>query len=72
MIDLCTWSTSNGRKVAIAQRGMGLGYRVHPIAITKGEQSSPTFAAISTNARTPAIVDHAAGPPTPAFEKVAR
>lgn len=33
MIDFYTWSTSNGRKVAIGLEEMGLAHRVHPIDI---------------------------------------
>lgn len=61
MIDFYTWSTSNGRKVAIALEEMGLDYRVHPIDIYKGDQFSPTFTAIAANAKIPAIVDHDSG-----------
>lgn len=61
MIDIYTWSTSNGRKVSIALEEMGLDYRVHPIDIYNGEQHSPEFAKITANAKIPAIVDHDAG-----------
>jgi len=58
MIDFYTWSTSNGRKVAIALEEMGLDYRVHPIDISRGDQFAPEFVDISPNAKIPAIVDH--------------
>ncbi|WP_299047116.1 glutathione S-transferase N-terminal domain-containing protein [uncultured Tateyamaria sp.] len=61
MIDFYTWSTSNGRKVAIGLEEMGLAYRVHPIDIYANAQFDPAFAAISANAKIPAIVDHDAG-----------
>lgn len=61
MIDLYTWNTSNGRKVAIALEEMGLDYRIHPIDIYSGEQFAPEFLAISTNGKIPAIVDQATG-----------
>lgn len=61
MIDFYTWSTSNGRKVAIALEELALAYRVHPIDITEGEQFSPSFTMISANAKIPAIIDHDAG-----------
>ena len=57
MIDFYTWSTSNGRKVAIGLEEMGLAYRVHPIDIYANAQFDPAFAAISANAKIPAIVD---------------
>lgn len=61
MIDLYTWSTSNGRKVSIALEEMGLPYAVHPIDIYRGEQFRPDFLALSPNNRIPAIVDREAG-----------
>ena len=61
MIDLYTWSTSNGRKVSIALEEMDLPYAVHPIDIYKGEQFRPDFLALSPNNRIPAIVDREAG-----------
>lgn len=61
MIDFYTWSTSNGRKVALALEEMGLAYRVHPIDIYAGAQFDPAFTAISANAKIPAIVDRDAG-----------
>jgi GST-like protein len=61
MIDLYTWSTPNGRKVSIALEELGLGYTVHTIDITKGEQHELDFIAISPNNRIPAIVDTEAG-----------
>ena len=57
MIDFYTWSTSNGRKVAIALEEMGLDYSVHPIDINRGDQFAPEFTLISPNAKIPAIVD---------------
>lgn len=61
MIDLYTWGTPNGRKVSIMLEECGLPYRVLPIDITRGEQSSAAFLAINPNAKIPAIVD-AEGP----------
>jgi GST-like protein len=61
MIDLYTWGTPNGRKVSIMLEECGLPYRVLPIDITQGEQSSAAFLAINPNAKIPAIVD-AEGP----------
>ena len=39
MIDLCTWTTPNGRKVSAMLEECGLEYSVHPINIGKREQS---------------------------------
>jgi GSH-dependent disulfide-bond oxidoreductase len=58
VIDLYTWNTPNGRKVSIALEELGLEYRVVPVNIGKGEQSSPEFLRISPNGKIPAIVDH--------------
>ena len=57
MIDLYTWTTPNGRKIAIALEELGLPYTVHPIDISKDEQFSPEFLKIAPNNRIPAIVD---------------
>ncbi len=46
MIDLYTWHTSNGRKVSIALEELELPYRVFPVDITAGEQSSRTVVLI--------------------------
>ena len=70
MIDLYTWSTPNGRKVSIMLEELGLPYKVHPVAIGKGEQFEPEFVAISPNSKIPAIVDPDGpeGKPVPVFE----
>ncbi len=57
MIDLYTWSTPNGRKVSIMLEEIGLDYEVHAIDITKDDQFTPDFLAISPNNKIPAIVD---------------
>src|SRR6188768_1332895 len=56
-IELHTWNTPNGRKIAVALEEMGLPYAVIPVNITKGEQMAPDFLAISPNNKIPAIVD---------------
>jgi GST-like protein len=61
MIDLYTWSTPNGRKVSIALEEMKLPYEVHPIDISKGEQHTAEYTAISPNQKIPAIVDRETG-----------
>jgi len=58
MIDLYTWTTPNGRKVSILLEELGIDYNVKSINITKDEQFTPEFLAISPNNRIPAIVDH--------------
>jgi GSH-dependent disulfide-bond oxidoreductase len=56
-IELHYWPTPNGRKVSIMLEECGLPYVVRPVDISKGEQFSPQFLAISPNNRMPAIVD---------------
>ncbi len=57
MIDLYTWTTSNGRKISIMLEEVGLPYTVHPINIGKDEQFAPEFVKINPNSKIPAIVD---------------
>lgn len=57
MIQLYSWSTSNGRKIHIMLEETGIPYEVHPINIMAGEQFDPAFLAISPNNKIPAIVD---------------
>jgi len=57
LIQLYSWSTSNGRKIHIMLEEIGVPYEVHPINIMKGEQFDPEFLAISPNNKIPAIVD---------------
>ena len=61
MIDLYTWTTPNGRKVSILLEELGIEYTVHPINISKDEQTAPDFLKISPNNKIPAIVDHETG-----------
>src|ERR1700745_3068644 len=56
-IEFHSWNTPNGRKISVALEEMGVPYRVIPVNITKGEQMSPSFLAISPNNKIPAIVD---------------
>ncbi len=57
MIQLYSWATPNGHKVQIMLEECGLGYKLVPVDITKGDQFSPEFQEISPNGRIPAIVD---------------
>ena len=57
MIELYTWTTPNGRKVSIMLEELKLPYRVHAINIGQGDQFKPGYAALSPNAKIPAIVD---------------
>jgi GSH-dependent disulfide-bond oxidoreductase len=56
-IELYYWPTPNGWKISIMLEECGLPYTVHPVDISKGEQFTPHFLAISPNNRIPAIVD---------------
>jgi len=56
-IQFFAFDTPNGRKISVALEEMGLPYKVKSINITKDEQFSPEFLAISPNNKIPAIVD---------------
>jgi GST-like protein len=56
-IELYTWPTPNGQKVAIMLDECGLPYRVIPVNIARGDQFKRAFLKISPNNRIPAIVD---------------
>src|SRR5690242_14448400 len=69
MIDFYYWPTPNGCKVSIMLEETGLGYRMIPVNIGKGDQFKPEFLAISPNNRMPAIVDQGVRDgPLPIFE----
>ncbi len=69
-IELYYWPTPNGWKISIMLEECGLPYVVRPLDISKGEQFTPDFLAISPNNRMPAIVDPAGpgGRPISVFE----
>ena len=56
-IELYYWPTPNGWKISIMLEECGLPYVIRPVDISKGEQFTPQFLAISPNNRMPAIVD---------------
>ncbi len=57
-IDLYYTGTPNGRKITIMLEELGtVPYVVHPINISRGDQFTPEFLAISPNNKIPAIVD---------------
>ncbi len=58
MIEFHTFPTPNTWKVGIMLEECELPYEVHLVDITKGEQFTPEFGAISPNNRVPGIVDH--------------
>ena len=57
MIDLYTWPTPNGRKISILLEELNAPYNVIPINISKEEQFSKKFSAISPSNKIPVIVD---------------
>ena len=69
MIDFYYWPTPNGWKVSILLEELGIDYKTIPVNISKGDQFTPEFLAISPNNRMPAIVDHGVeGTPVSVFE----
>ena len=70
MIDLYTWATPNGTKVALMLEECGLRYRVVPVDLARGEQRAADFLRINPNGRIPVIIDHdgAGGRPFALFE----
>ena len=56
-IDLYFWPTPNGHKISIMLEECRLPYRLIPVDISRGDQFTPEFLAISPNNRMPAIVD---------------
>ena len=58
MIDLYYAPTPNGHKVTLFLEEAELDYRIIRVDISKGEQFSPLFLAISPNNKIPAIIDH--------------
>jgi GST-like protein len=69
-IDLYYWPTPNGWKITIMLEECGLPYTVIPVNISKGDQFTLEFLAISPNNRMPAIIDHdgPGGRPISVFE----
>jgi GSH-dependent disulfide-bond oxidoreductase len=57
MIDLYAAGTSNGMRARIALEECGLAYKLHPVALEKGENKAPQFVALNPNAQIPVIVD---------------
>ena len=71
MIDAHFTPTPNGHKVSIMLCETGLAHRLLPYDMLAGDHLTPAFRAINSNARLPAIVDHApvgGGAPLTVFE----
>lgn len=56
-IDLYYAATPNGRKITIMLEELGVPYAIRQISISRGDQFTPEFLAISPNNKIPAIVD---------------
>jgi len=61
MIDLYTFSTSNGYKISICLEELGIPYNVKMINVLQGEQFTQNFLSLNPNAKIPVIVDHETG-----------
>ncbi len=57
MIELHSWPTPNGMKIAVFLEEAAIPHKVFPVNIQRGEQFAPDFLAISPNNRIPAIRD---------------
>ena len=57
MIDLYAAGTSNGIRARIALEECGLKYKLHPIALEKGENRTVKFLTMNPNGQIPVIVD---------------
>ncbi|GAB3388672.1 glutathione binding-like protein [Lysobacter fragariae] len=71
MIDLYYAATPNGLKLKLFMEESGIAHRIIPVNISKGEQFTPQFLAISPNNKIPALVDHVpadGGEPLSLFE----
>jgi GST-like protein len=58
MIDLHYATTPNGLKVKLFLEEAGIPYRGVLLKLSRGDQFTPEFSALSPNKRIPAIVDH--------------
>jgi GST-like protein len=73
LLDLYTWTTTNGRRATIMLEESGLPYNMHFVDIPKGEQKTPQYEAINPYRKIPALVDSdgPGGKPATVFESVA-
>jgi GST-like protein len=60
-IELFTFGSTNGHKVAIALEELGLAYEVHTVDVFAGEGRTPEFLAINPSGKIPVIRDRDAG-----------
>lgn len=73
MIDLYTWTTTNGRRALIMAEEAGLQYNLHWINIQKGDQKTPAYEKINPYRKIPSMIDSdgPGGKPATIFESVA-
>lgn len=73
MIDLYTWTTTNGRRAIIMAEEAGLPYKLNWINIQKGEQKTPEYEKINPYRKIPSMIDSdgPGGKPATLFESVA-
>jgi len=57
VIKLYAWHTPNGRKVSVMLEELGLPYEIVKVDLSRKEQFTPEFTAISPNQKIPAITD---------------
>jgi GST-like protein len=57
VIDLYAAGTSNGMRARIALEECGLAYKLHPVALEKGENKTLKFLTLNPNGQIPVIVD---------------
>ncbi|MGH6609894.1 MAG: glutathione S-transferase N-terminal domain-containing protein, partial [Burkholderiaceae bacterium] len=71
MIELYFAPTPNGLKLKLFMEEAALSHRVVPVSLSKGEQFTPEFLAVSPNGKIPAMIDHqprGGGAPLSMFE----
>lgn len=57
VIQLYSFPTPNGVKVAIALEELGLPYEAHRVSIADGDQKTDEFLALNPNSKIPAMID---------------
>ena len=73
MIDLYTWTTTNGRRAIIMAEEAGLPYKLNWIDIHKGDQKTAEYEKINPYRKIPSMIDSdgPGGKPATLFESVA-
>lgn len=62
--DLYSWNTPNGQKIVIALEEVGANYAYLPVDISKGDQHSAEFRALSPDGKIPVLVTTTSAPVT--------